>query len=1515
MMRNTSSGMPPALMFRSSGGGGGGGGEGSSDARGAANLHPMLGGDPDMYASGSAAGGGFEYGDSMGGQSGLRVVHSRGPDMSSHVITIPVDAHSNRPMLARTLAALRLPGMSVAPDHGAGDASGLQDTSASHDATEDFRVFSHPPASTRRMEYVFGGGMDSSSTPDAGHDTTLSRLSSELRLLAGSGSPMLAPYTANAMRGPLFAAHKARKAKEADAKSARDKVLAAALQEAETMEAEAKKAGSASGDAREPGATVNTDAATAEGAASSASTTSDGDVAMATPTTTASTDSAAPSTSAVAEAADATDAADAPSPTASTEASATLPGPSTTDGGHGTLAAATPAVEVDTGTDESATGNSPDEVDTALEASLETGASAEETPATPRSDANAGTDEPAPASTDAEPSASSTSADAAATAAAVTDGGGGGGGGNSYEEEFLAALPEDIRQEVLLQQQMEQSSASVNVPPEFLAALPPELQREVIEQEMRQARQSANASTTSADESAADGTAGGASAIGADGMDPASVIASLGPQLRREVLLENSHDASFLAQLPAEVRGEAQRLRQELQSRHSASAALARPGGYSRSSGGLGRHHHGGAERPQLEGADDRQVVHAKVPRDGRAVLDVERIAVVLRLYFTPHTVGTSYLNRMMGNMCCHQRTRVYICNAILALLVKTGTVDDLAVGTLTPMQRLFYEGTAAGVVVPRQPLARVPVRTSGRLLECLLHLLVNFRKIAALLLEKTPTRAATSVWDAFRRFDGFATSGSKASSASNTPNRKGKHKRASTGSADGVSLERTLAHQTPFETLFALLAYTEFQQDPRLLGNLTKALAAVSQSFPEPPVDGAAADTAAASDADTATAIDGDGSARVLGLLVPGAGRPRTGGNAASDGVAVGASGVGKDVPPVVIPVLSETLLQGLVAVLELDHCSSTVFDYVAAVISRLSYVESNMFAIAKVLTYVGRRTEALLRSDFEQLRSEIKSASATTTGDAASGVAVNATEGPATATNTPRVTVEDTDAPAPAHAMDTAAEGDTEAPSATPPGTESTAAAAGGTAAPETVGAKLPVLEKFSQKNSSQAVLLRILKTMYTMRRTAKKAVDKAQQHAAKKAAAAAIVKNRAAAAGESRLHRQDAAPRSTDGTAAGEGSSTAPTSSTPAGEPSADTSGAPAEPTTSSAGAAGAAASSGSGKADTAAPPPPLHCEGVLQTLEDTFELLDLGRLWMEMGQALNELLAYDTSQHMLLMLSPAIECFLLHHLTQSDDDTDDAKQPAQPAPTAVGVEDAAHGGATSLLRSRTTGGLGRSLSVSSQDLTHAPMGGGDANEKFFLAFIEKHRDVLNELVKKNPARLNHVPYSLLIKHPSVLDFRVKEQYFRQRLKKKQQATRYSKIRLNINRQDIFNDSYRQLQGQRGHNLRGKIDVHFSGEEGVDAGGLLREWYYKLSHEVPCRACGACRDGGESLKVKSKYTLFSLKALVYLWRGHVRRCERMVKRCTEVPTVAWWVSWRYFVQAVFVCTPCKSTSYAFA
>ncbi len=56
-----------------------------------------------------------------------------------------------------------------------------------------------------------------------------------------------------------------------------------------------------------------------------------------------------------------------------------------------------------------------------------------------------------------------------------------------------------------------------------------------------------------------------------------------------------------------------------------------------------------------------------------------------------------------------------------------------------------------------------------------------------------------------------------------------------------------------------------------------------------------------------------------------------------------------------------------------------------------------------------------------------------------------------------------------------------------------------------------------------------------------------------------------------------------------------------------------------------------------------------------------------------------------------------------------------------------------------------------------------------------------------------------------------------------------------RLEVSRQDIFEESYRAILKMRPKDLRKRLMIKFRGEEGLDYGGVAREWLYLLSHEM--------------------------------------------------------------------------------
>ncbi|CAK7216830.1 E3 ubiquitin-protein ligase tom1 [Sporothrix bragantina] len=123
--------------------------------------------------------------------------------------------------------------------------------------------------------------------------------------------------------------------------------------------------------------------------------------------------------------------------------------------------------------------------------------------------------------------------------------------------------------------------------------------------------------------------------------------------------------------------------------------------------------------------------------------------------------------------------------------------------------------------------------------------------------------------------------------------------------------------------------------------------------------------------------------------------------------------------------------------------------------------------------------------------------------------------------------------------------------------------------------------------------------------------------------------------------------------------------------------------------------------------------------------------------------------------------------------------------------------------------------------------------------FFRFTEEHRRILNELVRNNP-KLMSGTFSLLVKNPKVLEFDNKRNYFNRSVhaKTQQQHQRpsFPPLQLSVRRDQVFHDSFRSLYFKSGDEMKyGKLNIRFHGEEGVDAGGVTREWFQVLSRQM--------------------------------------------------------------------------------
>lgn len=128
--------------------------------------------------------------------------------------------------------------------------------------------------------------------------------------------------------------------------------------------------------------------------------------------------------------------------------------------------------------------------------------------------------------------------------------------------------------------------------------------------------------------------------------------------------------------------------------------------------------------------------------------------------------------------------------------------------------------------------------------------------------------------------------------------------------------------------------------------------------------------------------------------------------------------------------------------------------------------------------------------------------------------------------------------------------------------------------------------------------------------------------------------------------------------------------------------------------------------------------------------------------------------------------------------------------------------------------------------------------DTMAGLFFSFTDAHRRILNELVRQNN-KLMSGTFSLLVKNPKVLEFDNKRSYFNRTVHAKNSGhsrPSASPLSVGVRRDNVFHDSYRNLAFKRDEEVKyGKLNVRFHGEEGVDAGGVTREWFQVLTRAM--------------------------------------------------------------------------------
>lgn len=123
-----------------------------------------------------------------------------------------------------------------------------------------------------------------------------------------------------------------------------------------------------------------------------------------------------------------------------------------------------------------------------------------------------------------------------------------------------------------------------------------------------------------------------------------------------------------------------------------------------------------------------------------------------------------------------------------------------------------------------------------------------------------------------------------------------------------------------------------------------------------------------------------------------------------------------------------------------------------------------------------------------------------------------------------------------------------------------------------------------------------------------------------------------------------------------------------------------------------------------------------------------------------------------------------------------------------------------------------------------------------ENLFFKFTEDHRKILNQMVRNNP-KLMSGSFSLLVHNPKVLEFDNKRNYFNRRLHSRSgNRDPHPTLQLSVRRDQVFLDSYKSMYYKTGDEIKyAKLSIRFHGEEGVDAGGVTREWFQVMARQM--------------------------------------------------------------------------------
>uniref|UniRef100_A0A8C7H8F0 HECT-type E3 ubiquitin transferase n=1 Tax=Oncorhynchus kisutch TaxID=8019 RepID=A0A8C7H8F0_ONCKI len=1044
---------------------------------------------------------------------------------------------------------------------------------------------------------------------------------------------------------------------------------------------------------------------------------------------------------------------------------------------------------------------------------------------------------------------------------------------------FLAALPEDIRREVLQNQlgirpparppaaaTLPSTTAPVlgggpgvtEVSPEFLAALPPAIQEEVLaQQRAEQQRRELSQQPTQGDTP----------------LDPVTFIQTLPSELRRSVL-EDMED-SVLAVMPPDIAAEAAALRREQEARqrqlmherlfgHSSSSALSAilrsPAFTSRLGGNRGVQYtrlavqRGGTFQMGGGANQSSSSVDSLLRLRGRLLLDHEALSCLLVLLFVDEPkLNTSRLHRVLRNLCYHSQTRGWVIRSLLSILqrssesevcVETTRLEDargkrtaatasasLSSSSLELLNRVesrsssqlswlsvsmdaalgcrtnifqIQRGGAAGMTCAGGGGSTVHIHPQAAPVVCR-HVLDTLIQLAKVFPSHfTQQRCKDLLSSSTSELDSRLCNslGGGACGAAITPqslgistdfwdllvkldnmnvSRKGKASMKTLplgagGEADGAQFS---LEASPLGQLMNMLSHPVIRRSSLLTEKLLRLLSLISIALPD----------------NKATEVP-------AGHPTP---QTTTVGAAAAAPGSVSASAQGNTVGVVSATVLcvesdtklastglTEKQLQLSVEVLTSHSCSEEGLEDAANILLQLSRGDgTTRDTVLRLLLSGARHLGYTLCKQIGTLLAELREYNLEQQRRARADA------------QSPDAPAEDTSLSARLKAGKLSSRFD---------GSESVVIVA---AQKRTLGGRelqLPCMSSLTSKTSTQKFFLRVLQVIIQLREDTRRANKKAKQTGRLGSTSLGSASSIQAAVRQLEAEADAIIQMVREGQRARRLQQAPPPSASVRDESPMDVDQpSPLEQDL---------APLGNGQSET---------EERLPDLPLLSEQLLLDELWDMLGECLKEL-EESHDQHAVLVLQPAVEAFFLVHATERESkppvrDTresqlshiKDEPPPLSPAP----------------LTPATPSSLDPFFSREPSSM-HISSNLPPDTQKF-LRFAETHRTVLNQILRQSTTHLADGPFAVLVDYIRILDFDVKRKYFRQELERLDEGLRKEDMAVHVRRDHVFEDSYRELHRKSPEDMKNRLYIVFEGEEGQDAGGLLREWYMIISREM--------------------------------------------------------------------------------